>query len=507
MLLAELTATSQAVRATPARTEKIERLAETLRRMGPDEVADRRRLSVGRAAPAPDRRGLALAARAARAGRAGHAELVEVDAACEAIGALAGPGSQAARRDGAGRAVRPRHRARAALPRRAADRRAAPGRAGGRHGRGGRARGRRAARRRPPRADAARRPRRHGRRGARAAAARRCARSRLQVGRPIQPMLAAPATDVGAALERDRPAAVECKLDGARMQVHRRGDEVRVFTRSLDDITARVPEVVEAALALPARELVLDGEAIALRADGRPHRSRSRRAASAAAAPTPREPADAVLLRPAAPRRRGPDRPPRRRAARRRSTRGPGGAARAARVIADAAGAQAFLETALAAGHEGVLVKALDAPYAAGRRGAGWLKVKPRPHARPRRAGRRMGPRPPPRLAEQPAPRRARRRRRVRHARQDVQGPDRRDARPGRPSACSRWRIGRDDWTRPRPPRAGGRDRLRRRPDQHALPGRRRRCASRASCATGPTRSAAEADTLDAVLAVHAAGA
>ena len=93
----------------------------------------------------------------------------------------------------------------------------------------------------------------------------------LEVGRPVQPMLAAPGDDVDGALAKTGPAAVEYKLDGARLQVHRRGDEVRAFTRSLDDITARVPEVVEAVLALPARELVLDGEAIALKPDGRPY--------------------------------------------------------------------------------------------------------------------------------------------------------------------------------------------------------------------------------------------
>ena len=84
-------------------------------------------------------------------------------------------------------------------------------------------------------------------------------------------MLAAPGDDVDGALAKTGPAAIEYKLDGARVQVHRRGDEVRAFTRSLDDITARVPEVVEAVLALPAREVVLDGEAIALKPDGRPH--------------------------------------------------------------------------------------------------------------------------------------------------------------------------------------------------------------------------------------------
>src|SRR4051795_10663919 len=94
---------------------------------------------------------------------------------------------------------------------------------------------------------------------------------RLRVGQPLQPMLAQPAADIGAALERVNPAAVEWKLDGARIQVHRDGTDVAVFTRTLDEVTARVPEVVEAVLALDVSAAVLDGEAIALRPDGRPH--------------------------------------------------------------------------------------------------------------------------------------------------------------------------------------------------------------------------------------------
>ncbi len=94
---------------------------------------------------------------------------------------------------------------------------------------------------------------------------------RLEVGRPIAPMLASTAPDVEAAVAKTGPAAVEWKLDGARIQVHRDGDDVRIFTRTLDEVTARLPEVVEAALTLPARSFVLDGEAIALRDDGRPH--------------------------------------------------------------------------------------------------------------------------------------------------------------------------------------------------------------------------------------------
>jgi DNA ligase-1 len=92
----------------------------------------------------------------------------------------------------------------------------------------------------------------------------------LQVGRPIHPMLAGSAPDLEAALEKAGPAALEWKLDGARIQVHRDGSDVAVYTRSLDEVTGRVPEVIEAVLALPSARLVLDGEAIALRDDGRP---------------------------------------------------------------------------------------------------------------------------------------------------------------------------------------------------------------------------------------------
>lgn len=95
----------------------------------------------------------------------------------------------------------------------------------------------------------------------------------LTVGRPVSPMLAQTATSVGDALEKLGGAAIfETKLDGVRLQIHRAGTEVSVFTRSLDDITARVPDVVNAVLALPVTDLIADAEALAVRADGRPHR-------------------------------------------------------------------------------------------------------------------------------------------------------------------------------------------------------------------------------------------
>jgi DNA ligase-1 len=95
----------------------------------------------------------------------------------------------------------------------------------------------------------------------------------LRVGRPVGPMLAQTATGVAGALERHGGTTIfETKLDGARVQIHRAGDEVTVYTRSLDDVTARLPEVVEATLALPVADLIADGEAIVLRPDDRPQR-------------------------------------------------------------------------------------------------------------------------------------------------------------------------------------------------------------------------------------------
>jgi DNA ligase-1 len=205
---------------------------------------------------------------------------------------------------------------------------------------------------------------------------------RLQVGRPVQPMLASPGDDVEAALQRLGTGALEWKLDGVRIQVHRDGDDVAVFTRSLDEVTERVPEVVADVLALPVRTLVLDGEAIALGPDGRPRPfqetgsrigSRVDVAAARATAPLSTYAFDVlhldgedVLARP------GRDRFAALAAAVPERLRVP-------RIVtADPQAATAFLHGALAHGHEGVVAKSLEAPYEAGRRGAGWLKVKPR---------------------------------------------------------------------------------------------------------------------------------
>jgi DNA ligase 1 len=204
----------------------------------------------------------------------------------------------------------------------------------------------------------------------------------LKVGRPVGPMLAQTAAGVADALEKLGGTAVfEAKLDGARVQVHRAGDQVTVYTRSLDDVTTRLPEVVEATLALPVSELIADGEAIALRPDNRPQPfqvtgSRFGRSVDVAAARTAQPLSvfffdilhcDGVDLL---------DAPATERVAVLDEIT-PGQHRVDRLVTSDASAADRFLTATLAAGHEGVMAKSLTAPYEAGRRGAGWLKVKP----------------------------------------------------------------------------------------------------------------------------------
>ena len=204
----------------------------------------------------------------------------------------------------------------------------------------------------------------------------------LRVGRPVRPMLAASAPDIAAALERISPAAAEWKIDGIRIQVHRAGDQVAVFTRTLEDITARVPEIAEAALALPAASVVLDGEAVALAPDGRPRpfqvtaaRTASQTDVGRQRAETPLTPFLFDLLHlngadfidaPAGERHRL------------LSEVVPVAMLTPRMVTDDPAAAQAFFADAVARGHEGVVLKSLDSPYRAGRRGSEWIKVKPR---------------------------------------------------------------------------------------------------------------------------------
>jgi len=208
----------------------------------------------------------------------------------------------------------------------------------------------------------------------------------LVVGVPVRPMLAASAADVATALAKVNADAgdviVDRKLDGIRIQAHRDGDDIRLFTRSLDDITDRLPEVVEVVSALPAHRLVLDGEAIVLRPDGRPEpfqvtASRTASRADVAALRT-RSPVSTIffdLLH-----RDGRDlleRPLSQRLDELAAvvpTDNRIGSLRAS----SSEEAQAFFDQAVAAGHEGVIVKASASPYDAGRRGSAWVKVKPR---------------------------------------------------------------------------------------------------------------------------------
>ncbi|WP_030740206.1 ATP-dependent DNA ligase [Streptomyces sp. NRRL F-5135] len=219
---------------------------------------------------------------------------------------------------------------------------------------------------------------------------------RLTVGSPVLPMLAQSAGSVEEAVERLGDCAVEEKLDGIRVQVHRSGTTVRVFTRALDDITDRLPEVTALARRLDGDGFVLDGEVIALDEEGRPRpfqevagRVGSRTDVTSAAAAVPVSPVffDVLALdgrdlldlpfarRHEALARLVPE-PVR---VRRVEVRGPAGPSGPGGPPGSPGGAEAaeFLRGTLERGHEGVVVKALDAPYSAGRRGAGWLKVKP----------------------------------------------------------------------------------------------------------------------------------
>ena len=202
----------------------------------------------------------------------------------------------------------------------------------------------------------------------------------MTVLNPVSPMLAQTAEDPAEALDRIHPASVEWKLDGARIQVHRQGDEVRAFTRNLADMTRRVPEIVAAVRALPLGSVILDGEAIAIRRDRRPETfqvTMSRFGSCVGVEELRRQVPlwpfffDCLHLN-------GEDlidRPQSDRFAKLASALPPDMVV--PRIVAnDAERATAFFEDALARGHEGVMVKALDAPYEAGRRGASWLKVK-----------------------------------------------------------------------------------------------------------------------------------
>ena len=201
----------------------------------------------------------------------------------------------------------------------------------------------------------------------------------LRLFTPVEPMLANSTEDVGEALNRLEEAAWEYKLDGARIQVHKGDDEVRIFTRQLQDVTQRLPEIVEWAKHVPVREMVLDGEALGLRPNGRPQpfqitmrRLGRQKDVATLRAEIPLSPCmfDALyldgtsliaqpyrdrikVLNEVAPSVRVPQ-----------------------IQTGDPDRARTFLQAALEAGHEGVMAKSVSAPYSAGQRGFQWLKLK-----------------------------------------------------------------------------------------------------------------------------------
>jgi DNA ligase-1 len=198
---------------------------------------------------------------------------------------------------------------------------------------------------------------------------------------PIAPMLAQTAADVGEALEQlGGEVAFEWKMDGARIQLHKVGDSIRIYTRSSNEVTAAVPEIVESAQSLPAREMILDGEAISFTAGGRPQpfqvtmrrfgrkldveKLRGELPMQAFFFDCLHFEGDSLTGRPARERFAGLARAV------------PEALVIPRLITASAADAQAFYDAAIAAGHEGLMAKSLDAPYEAGNRGASWLKIK-----------------------------------------------------------------------------------------------------------------------------------
>jgi DNA ligase 1 len=207
------------------------------------------------------------------------------------------------------------------------------------------------------------------------------ARFQLELFAPVAPMLAQTAADVAAALsELQGEVAFEWKMDGARIQLHKQGDEIRIYTRALNEVTAAVPEIVEMARALPVQQVILDGEAIAFDASGRPHpfQITMRRFGRKLNVETLRAglPIKAYFfdcLRLEA--QTIADRPTRERY-QALAAAVPSAALIPRLVTAAEPTARAFYDAALAAGHEGVMAKSLDASYEAGNRGASWLKIK-----------------------------------------------------------------------------------------------------------------------------------
>jgi len=383
VLLVRIAEVSQAVGAASARLAKIGMLAAALREAGPLEVP----IAVAYLSGELPQRQIGVGWAALREGFPAAASptlgLAEVDAAFSAIGAVSGKGSAAVRKALVGELF---GRATGAEQRFLFGLLSGELRQGALEGVMTDAVARAAS---VPVADVRRAMMLRGSLGAVAAAAlaggsAALAAFGLEVGRPVRPMLAASATTIEEALAKigGQEAAVEWKLDGIRVQAHLYGGGVRLFTRTLDEITGRLPEVVATLAKLPVRAAVLDGELIALREDGRPlpFQDTSARAASAAGADSrPDGPPLSVFLFDALHLEGADliDLPDWKRHAELAWAVPP--ELLMPRLVTDSADeATAFFRDAISRGHEGVVVKSLDTPYAAGRRGAGWIKVKPR---------------------------------------------------------------------------------------------------------------------------------
>jgi DNA ligase-1 len=383
MLLAEVVETSRRVAETPRRLEKIDLLAGLLRRLDPEEAeivvaflsgyTRQGRIGVGYAT---------LSAAAAEAAETAGLEIHELDSVLTAVSAVQGAGSERQRREllhtVLARATAPEQQFLSGLLLGEIRQGALEGimlealaKASGIPA----AKVRRAVMMAGDIARVARAALESGESG--------LAQYDIQLFRPVQPMLAQTAEDVSDALNELGEAALEYKMDGARIQVHRSGDEVQVFSRALNNVSAAAPEIVEAVRAMPGRELILDGEVISLTPAGRPQpfqvtarRFNRKLDLDRMRAELPLSPFWFDLLyldgQPVL------DEPQSRRFAALAEL-SPAAALIPHTLTADSGRASEFFQQALAQGHEGVMAKAASAPYAAGARGQSWLKIK-RPH-------------------------------------------------------------------------------------------------------------------------------
>jgi DNA ligase 1 len=377
MLFSELVATSSSVAATRSRTTKIEALAGLLRGLAIDEIAPAVGFLTG--TPRQGRIGVGWAAVSAvdvAPSSVASLEILDLDSTLVELEGAEGAGSAAARQEILGRLISRATAAEGDFIRRLLTGELRQGALDGLMADA-------AARASDVKLAALRRAlmldgdlgrvatlARHG--GTEALAA-----VQLEPFRAVLPMLASSAADVHAALERTGAASVEWKLDGARVQVHRVGDDVRIFTRNRNDVTHRLADVVDDARAFPSDDFILDGEALGLDADDRPRRFQD--SMSSFGADVVR--ADSTRLRALffdCLRRDGVDLLDEPLIDRRAHlVELVGSRAVPAIVTDDPERAEGFLAEALTTGHEGVMVKAVGSPYEAGRRGKAWVKVKP----------------------------------------------------------------------------------------------------------------------------------